>query len=98
MNVPLGRNVFLDKALAPLAVWLANDQVVEICANQPGEVWVEVMGEPEMMRHSVPALDAAALRHLTERVAYHSDQSVNEEHPLLSAALAAQRAGGSRCR
>ena len=87
MNVALGRTVFLDKALAPLGPWLADERVVEICANRPGEVWVEVMGEAEMVRHDVPELNEWALRHLTERIASHSNQSVNEEHPLLSASL-----------
>lgn len=40
-----------------------------------------------MERHAVPELNRAALRHLMERVAAFSGQSVNEEHPLLSAAL-----------
>ena len=88
MNVVL-RNptVFLDRALAPIRPWLDDDQVVEICANGPGEVWVERFGQSAMERHAVPELTAQAIRHLTERIAGHSDQSVNEEHPLLSAAL-----------
>ncbi len=40
-----------------------------------------------MERHEVPELTESALRHLAERVAGHSGQSINEEHPLLSAAL-----------
>lgn len=40
-----------------------------------------------MERHDVPKLTAAAIRHLAERIAGQSGQSVNEEHPLLSAAL-----------
>ena len=81
--------VFLDRALEPIRTWLGDDQVVEICANGPGEVWIERFGQAAMERHEVPALTKAAIRHLTERVAGHSGQSVNEEHPLLSAALPA---------
>ncbi len=29
--------VFLDRALAPIRPWLLDDQVVEICANGPGD-------------------------------------------------------------
>ncbi|PZR79499.1 MAG: P-type DNA transfer ATPase VirB11 [Stutzerimonas stutzeri] len=88
MNAP-ARNltVFVDRALEPVRPWLDDDQVVEICANGPGEVWVERFGEAAMERHAVPALTAQAIRYLAERVAGHSGQSVNEEHPLLSAAL-----------
>ena len=79
--------VFIETALQPLRPWLDNHDVVEICANRPGEVWIEVAGGTEMERHAVPELSRAALRHLMERVAAFSGQSVNEEHPLLSAAL-----------
>jgi type IV secretion system protein VirB11 len=79
--------VFIDRALEPVRPWLEDDQVVEICANGPGEVWVERFGQSAMERHDVPSLTEHAIRHLAERVAGHSGQSVNEEHPLLSAAL-----------
>ena len=88
MNAP-ARNptVFIDRALDPIRPWLDDDQVVEICANGPGEVWVERFGQSAMERHEVPSLTEHAIRHLAERVAGHSGQSVNEEHPLVSAAL-----------
>ena len=79
--------VFLDRALGPLRPWLDDDQVVEICANGPGVVWVERFGQSAMERHDVSELTEQAIRHLAERIAGHSGQSVNEEHPLLSAAL-----------
>jgi type IV secretion system protein VirB11 len=84
---PRNLTVFLDRALAPLRPWLDDDQVVEICANGPGVVWVERFGRSAMERHEVPPLTEQAIRHLAERVAGQSGQSVNEEHPLLSAAL-----------
>ena len=79
--------VFIDRALEPIRAWLEDDQVVEICANGPGAIWVERFGEAAMERHELPELTESAIRHLAERVAGHSGQSVNEEHPLLSAAL-----------
>lgn len=88
MNAPArSLTVFIDRALEPVRPWLEDDQVVEICANGPGEVWVERFGQSAMERHDVPGLTEHAIRHLAERVAGHSGQSVNEEHPLLSAAL-----------
>ena len=80
--------IFLETALQPLRPWLDDPNVVEICANRPGEIWIEVFGEAAMHRHVLPALTPSALRHIAERVAGHSGQSINEEHPLLSAALA----------
>ncbi len=79
--------VFLDRALAPIRRWLDDDEVVEICANGPGTVWVELFGRSAMRRCEVPELTAHALRHLSERVAGASGQSINELTPLLSAAL-----------
>ena len=90
MNAPTrSPTVFLDRALGPIRSWLLDDQVVEICANGPSEVWVERFGKAAMERCEVPDLTEHALRHLAERVAGYSGQSVNEEHPLLSAALPA---------
>lgn len=88
MNAPT-RNptVFLDRALNPIRTWLEDDQIVEICVNGPGSVWVERFGQSAMERHDVPELTELAIRHLAERIAGYSGQSVNEEHPLLSAAL-----------
>jgi type IV secretion system protein VirB11 len=64
--------VFIDGALDPVRPWLEDDQVVEICANGPGEVWVERFGQSAMERHEVPSLTEHAIRHLAERVAGHS--------------------------
>ncbi|WP_192385924.1 P-type DNA transfer ATPase VirB11 [Mesorhizobium silamurunense] len=88
MNVPArNQTIFLDKALGPIRPWLDDDQVVEICVNGPGAVWVERFGQSAMEYHDVPELTETAIRHLAERVAGFSGQSINEEHPLLSAAL-----------
>ena len=88
MNAHLKQpQVFLDRALEPIRPWLDNDQVVEICANGPGIVWVEIFGQSAMQRCEVPELTSHALRHLSERVAGASGQSINELTPLLSAAL-----------
>ena len=88
MNAPArSPTIFVDRALEPIRRWLDDDEVVEICANGPGEIWVERMGEAAMERHEVKGLNEHAIRHLAERIAGHSGQSVNEEHPLLSAAL-----------
>ncbi len=79
--------MFLDQALNPLRPWLESPDVVEILINRPGEVFIEVLGAPAMERHSVERLGLDAIRNMAERVAGWSDQSVNEETPLLSAAL-----------
>ncbi|UVK49174.1 P-type DNA transfer ATPase VirB11 (plasmid) [Mesorhizobium sp. AR07] len=87
MNVARNQTIFLDRALGPIRPWLDDDQVVEICVNGPGAVWVERFGQSAMERHDVPEITETAIRHLAERVAGFSGQSINEEHPLLSAAL-----------
>ena len=83
-----GKTIFLDQALTPLRRWLDDDKIVEIVANGPGGLYVEVIGESSMRRVSAPEITGDWLRHLAERVAGFSGQSVNAEHPLLSAALA----------
>jgi type IV secretion system protein VirB11 len=78
---------FLDLALEPLKPWLSEDRVTEISINRPGEVFVERLGDVSMQRYEVPTLTADRIRHLAERVASATEQSVNSETPLLSAAL-----------
>ena len=81
------RPYYLDESLRPLRPWLDDPEVVEICANGPGTVWIERVGRDAMERHAVPELTREALRHMAERVAGWSNQSINPETPLLSAAL-----------
>ena len=87
MGAPLKPTVFLDQALRPLRPWFENPDVIEILVNGPCDVFVEVLGALAMERHQVDRLGLDAIRNLAERVAGWSDQSVNEETPLLSAAL-----------
>ncbi|SDR63416.1 type IV secretion system protein VirB11 [Rhizobiales bacterium GAS113] len=70
----------------PIREWLAHTQVVEIMVNRPGELWVEILGR-ELEHHDAPDLTADAIRRMCEQVASYSNQSVNEETPLLSAAM-----------
>jgi len=78
---------YLSNALEPLRLWLEDPTIVEIIVNQPGEVWIEVLGSTSMQRHVVPSIDSFAIQHLAERVAAFTNQSVNAENPLLSGAL-----------
>lgn len=83
---PIGSGVYLDAYLAPLAPWLARDDVSEIMVNRPGEIWVEAVGRG-MERIELPTLDDRHLRRLAEQVARISHQGVNREQPLLAAVL-----------
>lgn len=87
-SVSDAKTVFLEQALSPLRKWLDDDRIVEIVANGPGELYVEVIGESSMCRVEAVEVTSDWIRHLAERVAGYSNQSVNSEHPLLSAALA----------
>jgi len=55
--------------------------------NRPGEIWVEEVGVPHMVSHAVPELTSAALVTLARLVAGNTAQHVNEETPLISAAM-----------
>jgi type IV secretion system protein VirB11 len=78
---------YLRQAAEPIRAWLQNPDVVEICANRPGEVWVEQLGVPHMLRFEVAALTQDAIQRIAEHVAGGTHQSVNEVTPLLSAAM-----------
>jgi type IV secretion system protein VirB11 len=85
-TIPAVCNVYLDSYLAPLAKWLAVENVTDIYINRPGEIWLETLGnKPE--RISAPDLTPEMLARLVRQIAALSAQGVNREHPLLAASL-----------
>lgn len=78
---------FFRQAAEPLKPWLQSPDVIEICCNRPGEIWVEERGSMGMKRHLLPRLDRRAVESLARLVAGQTDQNVNAERPLLSAAM-----------
>lgn len=79
------QRVYLDAFLAPLAPYMARDDVTDIYVNRPGELWLET--DLGVERHDAPTLDDAALWRLSRQIAAASDQGISREHPLLAATL-----------
>ncbi|MDR6100489.1 type IV secretion system protein VirB11 [Agrobacterium larrymoorei] len=79
--------VFLRQMAQPIRRWLEDPAVIEIMCNRPGELWVERIDNVRMVRHEVPSLDERAIRSLAQMIAGSTQQNVNEETPLLSAAM-----------
>lgn len=79
--------MFFRQAATPIREWLQNPDVIEICVNKPGEVWVESLGKPAMERFEVPELTPETVERLAQHVAGATHQSVNASTPLLSAAM-----------
>lgn len=75
----------LETYLEPLNRIFAEDGVNEISINRPFEAWVEKRGD--IRYESIPEIDLDHLRGLSTLVAQSSEQTVNEEAPLLSATL-----------
>ncbi len=70
--------------------------MVEICANRPGEIWVEIIGAPAMVRHELPALTVGALRHIAERVAViPGNRSTKSTAPLGRPSIRRAVSGGT---
>lgn len=85
MNMAV-RNIYLESYVAPLAKWLALENVTDIYINRPGEIWLETVGNaPEKI--AAPELTAELLARLVRQIAALSAQGVNREHPLLAASL-----------
>ncbi|PSH63368.1 P-type DNA transfer ATPase VirB11 [Phyllobacterium brassicacearum] len=82
-----GMSTYMRQAAAPIRQWLQSPDVIEIMCNRPGEIWIEERGVAQMQRHDVPGLDAKAIVHLARMIAGNTSQNVNEETPLLSAAM-----------
>jgi type IV secretion system protein VirB11 len=75
----------LNTYLAPIKNVLDKDGVSEVSINRPGELWVEIKGD--MFKEDVPDLTEDHLKGLARLIAQSTNQSVSEEHPLLSATL-----------
>ncbi|MCE6967523.1 P-type DNA transfer ATPase VirB11 [Cereibacter sphaeroides] len=71
--------------LAPIQNYLDRPDVVEICINRPGEVFVE---DPHgWERVELPGLGYEFLSGLVSTISSHARQKVGAETPLLSASL-----------
>ncbi len=79
--------VYLRSYLRPFAPWLECRDVNEILVNTPGEVWIEVSGQPAMSRLEVPEVTDQLLERLAAQIARANHQAINRESPLLSAVL-----------
>jgi type IV secretion system protein VirB11 len=75
----------LDHYSRPLRTLLDDPSVTELCMQHPGEVFLERGGE--WARIAAPWATAAWARHFARLVATATEQRVNPETPLLSAAL-----------
>jgi type IV secretion system protein VirB11 len=77
---------YLDSFLAPLAPWLAREDVTDIWINQPGELWIESLGGG-IERYEEASLTEDLLRLLARQVAAFGSQGISRAQPLLAAAL-----------
>jgi type IV secretion system protein VirB11 len=75
----------LELTLRSLRPWLSNPEVTELCINRPGEAFLEVRSG--WVREALPFADYEWCRRLAKLVANSTRQRIDEESPLLSAAL-----------
>jgi type IV secretion system protein VirB11 len=75
----------LELTLRALRPWLNNPEMTELCINRPGEAFVET--HEGWRRESLPFADFDWCRRLAKLVANSTRQRIDEESPLLSAAL-----------
>lgn len=87
MNPSTQWNELIGVAFRPLQRFLEAPDVVEICVNEPGVVYLERAGDASMTRYEVPDLTDQWIRFMAERIAAASHQFVNEQEPLLSASM-----------
>ncbi|MBP1884751.1 P-type DNA transfer ATPase VirB11 [Sinorhizobium mexicanum] len=71
--------------LAPLSRFFNDRSLFEIVVNQPGQVLTE--GAGGWRTHAVPECTFEKLMRLARAIATYSNQAIDEQHPILSAAL-----------
>lgn len=84
---PYAKFPILEMELEPLHELLQQDDVSELSVNRPGGIFVERLGAKEMERIADARLTDKWIRNLATLVASSTNQLVNEEKPILSAAL-----------
>lgn len=84
-SVPPVEASSLDLTLRALRPLLANPDVTELCINRPGEAFLELRSG--WRREALPFADFDWCRRLAKLVANSTRQRIDEESPLLSAAL-----------
>lgn len=75
----------LDTFLKPIYEVLDQDDVNEICINEPKCCWIEKKGE--YIYHELPDFDTNHLLSMGRLIAQSTNQVISSEHPLLSATL-----------
>lgn len=75
----------LELTLRSLRPLLSNQEVTELCINRPGEAFLET--RQGWRRESLPFADFDWCRRLAKLVANSTRQRIDEESPVLSAAL-----------
>lgn len=75
----------LRQNLRPLAAWLADASLTDLCINEPGVVWLA--RADGWTRVAAPLLTMAALRDLVQLIATYSGHICDEGSPMLSGTL-----------
>ena len=55
---------YLDYFLRPFSQWLELENVCEILVNKPGELWIEIQGEPHMRQILAPEINNRLMQRL----------------------------------
>ncbi|HEY1889308.1 MAG TPA: P-type DNA transfer ATPase VirB11 [Steroidobacteraceae bacterium] len=84
-SLPIAEASALDLTLRALRPLLENSEVTELCINRPGEAFLELRSG--WRREALPFADFDWCRRLAKLVANSTRQRIDEESPLLSAAL-----------
>lgn len=90
-TISTNRDAALLHYLKPLDDYLNDPTLTEICINRPGELWVE--NRVGFERRDSPELTFDFCLTLARLIATASNQSIDEQHAILSATLP----GGQRC-
>ncbi len=81
----VNRQTAVQSSLRCVREFIDMPNVIEVCVNKPGEVWVETPDGWEVKK--APTVTFEALRALAMSVATFTMQRTSEKHPVLSATL-----------
>lgn len=75
----------LRRHLKPFEKYFKTPSLIELCINQPGEVYLETVDGWQVVNDANITLESLVF--LSKALATHTGQAFNDEHPLLSTAI-----------
>ena len=78
---------YLEASLDKLGDHVRRDDVIEVCINPDGRIWIEVQGD-HFMRPLDARLSSTEMRDMGDRIASAANARIGKQKPIVSVSIA----------